>query len=125
MKHSSHSLNIKAFALSLGLLWSFALFLISITALFTDTYLHSLVDIVASWYIGYSLSFSGILIGVSWAFIDAGFGGLVFAWLYNKLNSFKCCQPSCDCEKIIDTHTNCCDSSSTNEEDIAMEDKPS
>jgi len=120
MSHRSHFLNVKAFALSLGLLWATGLFFISIIALFTDTYLHQLVNLLTSWYIGYSLDPFGIVIGVIWAFLDAGLGGLVFAWLYNKFSTFACCQSYCGCKNT--NHTNCCDSLS-NDELSPMEDK--
>jgi hypothetical protein len=36
-------------------------------------------------YRGYSISPSGSVIGLIWAFADGLIGGLVFAWLYNVL----------------------------------------
>ncbi|MCH9645029.1 MAG: bacteriophage holin [Proteobacteria bacterium] len=79
------SINTKALALSLGILWSLALLSVSIIALISESYLHNIVEFLSSIYLGYSLSFTGILIGMIWAFIDAAVGGLVLAWLYNKL----------------------------------------
>lgn len=79
------SINTKALALSLGILWSLALLSVSIIALMSESYLHNIVGFLSSIYLGYSLSFTGILIGMVWAFIDAAVGGLVLAWLYNKL----------------------------------------
>jgi len=35
--------------------------------------------------VGYSATIVGILIGAVWGFIDAFIGGVVLAWLYNKL----------------------------------------
>jgi hypothetical protein len=45
-----------------------------------------MVDFIASVYLGYSLSFGGIITGMVWGFFDAAIGGFVFAWLYNKFN---------------------------------------
>jgi hypothetical protein len=78
-------LDTKAFALSFGILWSVGILLMSVIALFTESYLHSVVSFMSTLYLGYSLSFSGILTGMVWGFFDAAIGGLVLAWLYNKL----------------------------------------
>lgn len=79
-------LNTKAVALALGIMWSAVVLLMSMTALTTESYLHNMVDFIASVYLGYSLSFGGIITGMLWGFFDAAIGGFVFAWLYNKFN---------------------------------------
>jgi len=81
----SNKLDTKAVALAFGILWSLSILFVSITALISTTYLHNIVDFISSIYLGYSLSLTGILTGMVWAFFDAAIGGLVFAWLYNKL----------------------------------------
>ncbi|MDC0390748.1 bacteriophage holin [Candidatus Thioglobus sp.] len=78
-------LNEKALAISLGVLWSLAILSLSIIAIMSENYLHNVVEFFSSIYLGYSLSFTGILIGMVWAFIDAAIGGWLLAWLYNKL----------------------------------------
>jgi hypothetical protein len=78
-------LNEKALAISLGVLWSLAILSLSIIAMMSENYLHNVVEFFSSIYLGYSLSFTGILIGMVWAFIDAAIGGWLLAWLYNKL----------------------------------------
>lgn len=78
-------LNEKALAISLGVLWSLAILSLSIIAILSENYLHNVVEFFSSIYLGYSLSFTGILIGMVWAFIDAAIGGWFLAWLYNKL----------------------------------------
>ncbi|MEJ6558362.1 bacteriophage holin [Candidatus Thioglobus autotrophicus] len=78
-------LNEKALAISLGVLWSLAILSLSIIAMMSENYLHNVVEFFSSIYLGYSLSFTGILIGMVWAFIDAAIGGWFLAWLYNKL----------------------------------------
>jgi len=78
-------LNEKALAISLGVLWSLAILSLSIIAMMSENYLHNVVAFFSSIYLGYSLSFTGILIGMVWAFIDAAIGGWFLAWLYNKL----------------------------------------
>ncbi len=78
-------LDIKAVAIAIGLMWSVAILLVSIVAGFSQTYLHNIVEFLSSIYIGYDLSFAGVIIGMTWGFADAGIGGVVFAWIYNKL----------------------------------------
>ena len=79
-------LNAKALALTLGIMWSLGLLFISLLALVSGGYLHNLAGFLSSLYIGYDLSFAGIIIGMIWAFLDAAIGGFVIAWLYNKFN---------------------------------------
>jgi len=81
----SHKFNEKAMAISFGILWSLGVLFMSMTALVTQSYMHNIVDFLSTIYLGYSLSFSGIIVGMIWGFFDAAIGGFVFAWLYNKL----------------------------------------
>ena len=81
----NYKLKVKALAISLGVLWSLAILSLSIIAMMSENYLHNVVEFFSSIYLGYSLSFTGILIGMVWAFIDAAIGGWFLAWLYNKL----------------------------------------
>ncbi|MDG2395385.1 bacteriophage holin [Candidatus Thioglobus sp.] len=81
----TQKLDTKAVALALGVMWSLGVFFMSITALVTESYLHNMVDFLSTVYLGYSLSFSGVVTGMVWAFIDAAIGGWLLAWLYNKL----------------------------------------
>jgi hypothetical protein len=82
----TQKLNTKAVALALGIMWSLGILSISLLVLFTTSYLHNMVDFLSTVYLGYSLSFSGIITGMVWGFFDAAIGGFVFAWLYNKLS---------------------------------------
>ncbi len=78
-------LDTKAVSLALGVMWSLGVLVMSITALTTGSYLHNIVDFLSTVYLGFSLSFGGILTGMIWGFFDAAIGGFLFAWLYNKL----------------------------------------
>ena len=77
-------LNVKAFALACGLLWGFGL-------LFLAWWLMWLEEgtpapcLLNRMYPGYHFTPVGSLIGLGWGFVDAGIGGLIFAWLYNLL----------------------------------------
>ena len=77
-------LNIKAFALTCGLVWGFGLFCISwwiiaFEGASTDP------TFIGRIYRGYSLSATGSFIGLIWALIDGFVTGAVFAWLYNLI----------------------------------------
>ena len=80
-----NQLDQKALALSFGIIWSTGILAVSLIALSSNGYLHNIVEFLMSIYLGYSLDFFGIIIGMIWGFFDAAIGGLVFAWLSNKL----------------------------------------
>ena len=44
-----------------------------------------LVKGIGNLYLGYQATPGGIIIGMIWAFFDAGIGGLVLAFIYNLL----------------------------------------
>ncbi len=77
-------LNIKAFALTSGLLMGLGLFFITwwIIAFEGAT---GEPTVIAKVYRGYEISPAGSFIGLAWGFADWFLGGLIFAWLYNKL----------------------------------------
>ena len=77
-------LNVKAFALSCGLIWAVALFALTWWIIAFDGATGE-VTMIGRLYRGYSISPAGSLIGLVWAFFDALIGGAVFAWLYNLL----------------------------------------
>jgi hypothetical protein len=78
-------LNTKAFALTCGLFWG-------ATILFATVWLKvlgfqgQLISNLDHFYFGYSFSYVGAVIGAIWGFVDGAIGGLVFAWLYNKIS---------------------------------------
>jgi len=77
-------LNVKAFALTCGLVWGFGLFALTwwIIAFDGATGERTLIGHL---YLGYSISPAGSVIGLVWAFFDGLIGGALFAWLYNAL----------------------------------------
>jgi len=77
-------LDPKAFGLSLGIVWSVCAFLLGVLSMCCD-WGTGLVNAFSSLYIGYEATLTGSLIGAVWAFFDAAIGGIVIAWLYNKL----------------------------------------
>jgi len=75
-------LNVKAFALTCGLVWGVALFLLTWWFIAFEgstgdpTFFGRL-------YRGYNISPVGSIIGFIWALMDGAIGGAIFAWLYN------------------------------------------
>ena len=78
-------LNVKVFALTVGLFWGFGLLFITWWIILFDG-ASGAVTLIGKVYRGYSISLVGSLIGFVWAFIDGIIGGAIFAWLYNFLS---------------------------------------
>ncbi|MFC1739371.1 bacteriophage holin [Planctomycetota bacterium] len=77
-------LNVKAFALSCGLIWGLGLFILTWWIIAFDG-VTSQVTFIGQIYRGYSVSPVGSIIGLIWAFFDGAIGGAIFAWLYNLI----------------------------------------
>jgi hypothetical protein len=75
-------LNIKAFALTFGLVWGFGLFFLTWWIIAFDGVTGE-STFIGQVYRGYNISPMGSLIGLIWAFADGTIGGAIFAWLYN------------------------------------------
>ncbi|MFQ5869620.1 MAG: bacteriophage holin [Candidatus Zixiibacteriota bacterium] len=75
-------LNLKALALSCGILWALCLFLVTLISLGTG-YADAFLEVVASVYPGYSVSGLGLIIGLIYAFVDGAIAALIFGWVYN------------------------------------------
>lgn len=79
-------LSLKALALSFGIIWGVAVFLVGIGHLIWPGYGTAFLETVASVYPGYSVGgFGSIIVGTLYALLDGAIGGAIFAWLYNKL----------------------------------------
>lgn len=75
------SLNIKAFAMSFGVVWGLCLLFLGWGAsLGLGT---SLVETFSSFYVGFSASFLGGIIGAIWGFILGLVVGAFIAFFYN------------------------------------------
>lgn len=86
-------LNIRAFALTCGIIWSIGLFLLTWWIIFLEgaTGEPTFIGLV---YRGYNVSPTGSFIGFFWALIDGAIGGALFAWLYNFLSARLSRSPS-------------------------------
>ncbi len=79
-------LNVRAFALTFGLVWGLGLFLLTWWMMWVGGATGE-TTLIGRAYVGYNLSPSGSLIGFVWGFVDGLIGGAIFAWLYNKIAS--------------------------------------
>ena len=77
-------LNIKAFALTCGIVWGLGIFFLTWWIIAFDGSTGE-PTLIGRLYRGYTISPIGSVIGLIWAFFDGLIGGAVFAWLYNKL----------------------------------------
>ncbi len=86
--HTGCRLKPCALGAAIAILWALTLLLISLLAIFLGVGFPWL-GIIASLYVGFSLTIGGIIIGLVWALIDGFITGVVLAWLYNWLSG--CC----------------------------------
>jgi len=75
-------LNVRAFALTCGLVWGVGLFLLTWWIIAFDGATGE-PTLIGRLYRGYSISPAGSFIGLIWAFVDGLIFGAIFAWLYN------------------------------------------
>ena len=75
-------LNVKAFALTAGLLWGLGVFVLTWWIIMFEGNTGE-VTFLGRLYRGYSISPMGSVIGLAWAMVDGLIGGAIFAWLYN------------------------------------------
>ena len=78
-------LNVKAFALSAGLVWGIGLLFLTWWIILFDG-ASGAPTLIGKVYRGYNISIAGSIIGLIWGFIDGIVGGAIFAWLYNFLS---------------------------------------
>ncbi len=77
-------LNIKAFALTCGILWGVGLLLITWWIILLEGATNE-ITMFGRVYLGYNISPLGSLIGFVWAFVDGIIIGAILAWVYNGL----------------------------------------
>lgn len=77
-------LNVKAFALTGGLVWGIGLFFLTWWIIAFDGATGE-PTLIGRLYRGYSISPAGSFIGLVWAFVDGLIIGAIFAWLYNLI----------------------------------------
>ncbi|OGF65241.1 MAG: hypothetical protein A2Y62_02345 [Candidatus Fischerbacteria bacterium RBG_13_37_8] len=80
-------INVKAFAITLGILWAGMVFSTGLLNLIWNSYAVEFVTLVKSIYPGYKAmrGFLGLITGTIYALTEGVFLGLIFGWLYNKI----------------------------------------
>jgi len=76
-------INTKALAISAGITWGLAIFLLTVWFLVMG-YNGNLLAKLGSIYLGYSVSWVGTIIGFVYGFADGLIGGALLGYLYNK-----------------------------------------
>ncbi len=76
-------LSPRAFGLACGILWGAAILVATIWTIIQGG--GNTLGLLGKFYVGYSVSWGGAIIGLIWGFIDGFIFGWIFAWLYNKL----------------------------------------
>ncbi len=76
------SLNQKALALACGVLWGGAVLVATVWVLIIGGGEH--LTLLSKFYLGYSVSPLGAVIGLVWGFLDGFVGGWLLGWLYNR-----------------------------------------
>ncbi len=80
------NLNMKAFGIACGLLWGACVLLIGLGNVIWPGYGVAFLEMSASIYPGYEVGgFGSVLVGTLYALVDGFIGGIILAWLYNKL----------------------------------------
>ena len=80
-------LDVKAMALTIGLVWGAAMLLIGVAYVISGGYGEAFLDVMASLYPGYhaTSNFADVIVGTLYGLVDGAVGGVVIAWLYNRL----------------------------------------
>jgi len=78
-------LNVKALALTAGILWALAVLFVGAVNLIWSGYGRAFLQLMASIYPGYHAAGSpgDLIVGTLYALVDGAIGGLVFGWVYN------------------------------------------
>jgi len=77
-------LNVKAFALAVGLMWGINWFALTWWMMAFDGITHE-VTLIGRMYRGFNLSPAGSLVALLWGFLDGFIIGLMIAWIYNQI----------------------------------------
>jgi hypothetical protein len=76
-------MNLKASALAGGILWGLLVFVITLVET-ARSFGHALIRLSAI-YPGYTVSYTGAVVGLIYGFVSGAIVMAIFCWLYNKL----------------------------------------
>jgi hypothetical protein len=80
-------LSVKAMAVTTGLLWGGAVLLVGLAHLARPTYGRRFLNGISSVYPGFhgARDLRDALVGSGYAVVDGAVGGMMFAWLYDRV----------------------------------------
>jgi hypothetical protein len=78
------TIGVLSFGVALGITNAIAVFLLGLTTALAGWGI-LVVQVLSTLYIGYEPTLLGAITGAVWAFVDAFIGGILLAWIYNKL----------------------------------------
>ncbi len=80
-------LNITALALTAGLFWGAAVFIVALANLAAPGYGAAFLELAASIYPGYQpgAGAGSIIVGTLYGLVDGAIAGAIFGWLYNLM----------------------------------------
>lgn len=78
-------MNVKALGLALGITWGLGMLILGLGAAWFDLW-SGWMAMMGEAYVGFDATIGGAIIGFVWGFIDGLIGGVVIAWLYNRLS---------------------------------------
>ncbi len=76
-------LNPMALGLAMGITFAVFFFMIVVISMYAN-WGGAVVSLLGSLYMGVEATWTGALLVLPWAFVDAFIGGFIMAWLYNK-----------------------------------------
>lgn len=79
--------NVKALALTSGILWGLSLFIMTWWIIFFDGATGE-ATFIAKVYRGYNISPVGSFIGLAWGICDGIICGAIFGWFYNCVSNY-------------------------------------
>ena len=81
-------LDVKNFGLALGISFGVGMLIIGLISMSTGYWAKG-IEVMSYFYVGFAPTFIGSIKGAIWGFFDGFIGGVIIAWLYNKLVSRK------------------------------------
>ena len=79
-------ISVRSLGLTLGIFGAASMFILAWWLILTGN-AEGPTTLFERVYIGYSFTPLGSIIGAAWGFVDWGIAGVIFAWLYNKINN--------------------------------------
>lgn len=77
-------LNVKAFAIAMGVTWGLIILIVTFILTLRGSGGEHLSRL-GLFYLGYTVTYGGSIIGFLWSFVYGAIAGAVFAWLYNRV----------------------------------------